>query len=80
MRRVVGVLLLAGVLSACGDDDSGEDPEDSKLSVTSSPSDVVATQIDGGPVGVADVGGEAWTVLVDKDPGGQRPATTRGHA
>lgn len=66
MRRAVAMILLAGALSACGDDDPGADPKTDDAGVSVGTSDVTTTVIDGGPVGVADVGGEAWTVLVEE--------------
>jgi len=61
---VVLVVTLLAVAGCGGDDDSaGAKAESPKGSPSS---DQAGVEIDGGPVGVADVGGEAWTVLVDK--------------
>lgn len=69
---LLGVALVLA-LAGCGGSD-GSDPASTIASTPSAPgsdrpsgvpSGVEAVELDAGPVGVADVGGEAWTVLVD---------------
>lgn len=65
MRAALAVVVLLVTVAGCGSDDEGGDgKEPDHLSV--GPSEVDVLVIDGGPVGVADVGGEAWTVLPDE--------------
>lgn len=69
MRAAVTLTVLVCLLAGCGGDDDGDGSADAPKEspgLAVSASDVTATEVDGGPVGVAEVGGEAWTVLVDE--------------
>ncbi|MGY2703983.1 Vgb family protein [Nocardioides sp. HB32] len=58
MRRLLPwAVVLAFALAGCGGSDTGLAP--------AAPPSPDATELDSGPVGVADVDGEAWTVLTD---------------
>ncbi|HWM74545.1 MAG TPA: hypothetical protein VNQ53_12425 [Nocardioides sp.] len=64
MRAAFALVVTLFAVAGCGDDDStgGNDEPSSE----SPASDQAAVEVDGGPVGIADVGGETWTVLPDK--------------
>ena len=64
MRAAFALVVTLFAVAGCGgDDDSARGNEEA--SSESPASDQAAVEVDGGPVGVADVGGETWTVLPD---------------
>ena len=65
MRAALALVVTLFAVAGCGSDDDSAGGDDAEPS-GSPTSDQAALEIDGGPVGVADVGGEAWTVLPDK--------------
>lgn len=64
MRRVVAAVVVAAVLTGCGDDEPDGPAAEESPGLSVGTAEVTTTVVAGGPVGVADVGGEAWTVLV----------------